>query len=146
MDCVNAVFGQPPLGSRLSGFTPHTTFHADQYGHVELLPLVTAGEATQTAASPRSGLRNPLQEPRMVAEDARYATEGRRIVQRIQQLVDARTPVVSDGQVRALGYGDIMILLRQRTHAGAYEDALRAAGIPYLSTSKGLLLESYNFV
>jgi len=142
MDCVNAVFGQPPLGSRLSGFTPHTTFHADQYGHVELLPLVTAGEATQTAASPRSGLRNPLQEPRMVAEDARYATEGRRIVQRIQQLVDARTPVVSDGQVRALGYGDIMILLRQRTHAGAYEDALRAAGIPYLSTSKGLLLEN----
>ncbi len=142
MDCVNAVFGQPPLNALLSGFTPHTTHLADHAGHVELLPLVTTGAAPAPAAATRAGLRNPLVEPRTIAEDARYATEARQIVQHIERLVAARTAVVSDDQVRELGYGDIMILLRQRTHAGAYEDALRAAGIPYLSASKGLLLEN----
>ncbi len=142
MDCVNAVFGRPPLNTLLSDFTPHTTHLADDFGHVELLPLVTAADPPDTVAAARSGLRNPLQEPRRVAEDVRYATEGRLIATRIGQLVAAHTPVTRDGAVRTLGYGDVMILLRQRTHAGAYEDALRAAGIPYLSASKGLLLEN----
>ncbi len=35
-----------------------------------------------------------------------------------------------------------MILLRQRTHAEAYEAALRDAGIPCLGASRGLLLEN----
>ncbi len=142
IQCVNAVFSQPPLNTRLSDFTPHTTFLADQYGHVELLPLVTAADPLQPVKTPASGLRNPLLEPRAVAEDVRYATEGRMIARRIQQLMAAGTAIVRDGQVRALDYSDIMILLRQRTHAAVYEDALRAAGIPYLSASKGLLLEN----
>jgi ATP-dependent helicase/nuclease subunit A len=60
---------------------------------------------------------------------------------RIRELVAARTAVVEDGRGRPLRYADILILLRQRTHAAAYEQALREAGIPYLGTGRGLLLE-----
>lgn len=142
MACVNAVFGQSPLDALLTGFRAHTTHLEDRYGHVELLPLQSATDNRGPAEPVPGGLRNPLAEPRTVAEDVRYAEEGRQLAQRIQQLIDDRTPVVADDRVRPLDYGDIMILLRQRTHAGVYEDALRSAGIPYLSASKGLLLEN----
>jgi len=142
MDCVNTVFMMPPLGTLLGDFTPHTTHLADLHGRVELLPLVTADETETADTGPRNGLRNPLEEPRRLPEDARYATEADLIVRQIERLLAADTTVTKDGVTRPLGYGDVMILLRQRTHAGAYEAALRAAGIPYLSASKGLLLEN----
>ena len=52
------------------------------------------------------------------------------IADRIRALVDSRTLVTIDGISRPVHYGDIMLLLRQRTHAGAYESALRDRGIP----------------
>ncbi len=144
MDCVNAVFSQPPLDGRLAGFNPHTTHLPDMYGHVELLPLqVDAGNSDDdTTADTSMELRNPLLAPRIVEEDARYAAEGRMLAQQIQALMTSQTPIMKGGRVRAMNYGDIMILLRQRTHANAYETALRDAGIPCLAASKGLLLEN----
>jgi ATP-dependent helicase/nuclease subunit A len=38
-------------------------------------------------------------------------------------------------------YDDIMILIRNRTHVHSYEEALRAAGIPYITASRGTLLD-----
>ena len=43
---------------------------------------------------------------------------------------------------RPLHYGDIIILLRHRTHAGDIEQALREAGIPYIGANRGTLLHS----
>jgi ATP-dependent helicase/nuclease subunit A len=39
-------------------------------------------------------------------------------------------------------WSDIMLLVRKRTHLAAYENALRAAGIPFISDKRGGLLES----
>jgi ATP-dependent helicase/nuclease subunit A len=144
MDCVNAVFSQPPLEERLADFKPHTTHLPDMFGLVELLPLQVDADNSDndTTADTSPELRNPLLAPRIVEEDARYAAEGRMLAQQIQSLMSSQTPVLKDGTVRALNYGDIMILLRQRTHADAYETALRDAGIPCLAASKGLLLEN----
>jgi len=141
VDCVNAVFGTEPLIQRLDGFNPHTTWLPDLYGYVELLPLMTSAQ-TATANEPAVLLRNPLHAPRIVLEDQRYADEARQIAASIETLVQNNTAVTKDGVTRALQYGDIIILLRQRTHASAYEQALRDARIPCLSDSKGALLDN----
>ena len=141
IDCVNTVFDREPLRQRLDGFNTHSTHHPDLYGHVELLPLST--DAAETEAAPdEPGLRNPLHRPRSVREDLRYAREAAQLAAKIQSLIEQHTPVTKDGVTQALHYGDVIILLRQRTHISAYERALRDAQIPYLSDSKGALLDN----
>ena len=141
MDAVNAVFGQPPLHDLLPGFNPHDTHLADMQGRVEILPLVPRETADDDAAD-STELRNPLRSPRVVSENQAYYNEGCMIADRIRDLVDGRTLVTLDGNSRPVHYGDIMLLLRQRTHATAYENALRDRGIPYLSAGKSLLLDT----
>ncbi len=140
IDCVNAVFGTAPLNERLAGFNPHSTHLAGMFGHVELLPLASAAAADDAGAG--TGLRNPLQTPRPDTLDRRHYAEGTVIATRMQELVNGDTLVDVASGTRRLHYGDIMVLLRQRTHATAYEQALRDAGIPYLSASKGMLLDN----
>jgi ATP-dependent helicase/nuclease subunit A len=141
VDCVNTVFATEPLMQRLDDFNPHTTWLPDIYGYVELLPLMTSATAT-TADATESLLRNPLHAPRIIREDQRYASEAMLIASRIQTLIQDSTAVTKDGVTRALQYGDIIILLRQRTHASAFEQALRDLQIPCLSDSKGALLDN----
>jgi len=139
IDCINAVFGDGILNERISHYHRHATYHEDLYGHVEVLPL--AAEAPAAPAAPAgTALRNPLQQPRQLEEDQRHYLEGCAIAERIRALVDGGTPVGPVGAARRMVYGDIMILLRTRTHAGAYERALRDAGIPYLGANRGTLL------
>jgi ATP-dependent helicase/nuclease subunit A len=141
IDCVNAVFEHEPLGQRLDGFNTHTTHHPGLYGHVELLPLSTdATDIEEARVEP--GLRNPLHRPRTIREEQRYAREAEQLVGKIQTLVSQQIPVTKDGDTHPCHYGDIIILLRQRTHITAYERALRDAQIPYLSDSKGALLDN----
>jgi ATP-dependent helicase/nuclease subunit A len=108
---------------------------------VEILPLVTAGD-TEPAREPDGVLRNPLETPRLVNGNPCHDNEGKMIARQILSLISSETSVVKDDTTRRLDYGDIMILLRQRTHAASYEKALREAGIPYASASKGELLEN----
>jgi ATP-dependent helicase/nuclease subunit A len=141
IDCVNTVFGSDPLLQRLDDFNPHTTHLPDLYGRVELLPLAIS-ETQEAAGDSGTALRNPLQAPRITREDQRYNNEGKMIADRIRALVGDNTLVEKDGITRRLSHSDIIILLRQRTHAAAYENALRVAGIPYLSASRGALLDN----
>ena len=43
---------------------------------------------------------------------------------------------------RPLEYGDIMILMRNRTHIGLYESVLRDRGIPFIGSQRGSLLDN----
>lgn len=139
IDCVNAVFQQPvPL---LEGFPTHTTFNTDLWGEVQLLPLIEIGE-TEEDIPAIEGLRDPLQQPRIVSEDQRYYREGQLIAEQIKTLIAHKTPIGSDDNARAISYRDILILLRSRNHAPHYERALRDAGIPFLGTARGALLHS----
>src|SRR3569623_1644614 len=98
----------------------------------------TASSRFIASAAP---LRNPLLQPRVIREDRRYAREGALIAARIRRLIDDQTPVAHGGAARTLRYDDVMILVRQRTHLPAYGQALRDAGIPYLSANRGTLLQ-----
>lgn len=140
---VNLVFGgEPDAAYALRGFETHDTRHETMWGRVELLPLVAREKAP---TEPATTLRDPLQTPRIVDEDRRHQTEAELIVERIRGLLGA--PIVSrsdgNGKIahRPLAYGDILILLRDRQYAHAYEDALRRADIPYLGSARGQFLE-----
>lgn len=130
LELVNKVFLQAEMQQLLPGFQPHTTHKTEAWGRVELWPLIEA--ETGSAEPPCEGLRNPLQQPRLVSLDRRHYREGQAIAARIQELV----------RERVAGYGDIVILMRSRTHLADYEAALRDNGIPYLSLDRGTLLQS----
>jgi len=139
-------------------FAPQTTLGLAG-GEVWRLPLANAAEpeeseeeqasdagvADDTAAEvPDTAViawRNPLLTPREEAEDARRRLEGEALA-RVLWLAHAEVRVDDGGQARDLQWGDVMLLVRKRTHLAAYESALRAAGIPFISDRRGGLLES----
>jgi ATP-dependent helicase/nuclease subunit A len=122
----------------LHGFNPHDTHRQKLWGKAEVLPLIRRKKIENAAAAP--ALRNPLEAPRLVEEDERHREEGELIAGKIRELLDV--PVADGNGSRLLNYGDIMLLLRDRTHAQAYEDALRDAGIPYIGTGRSTFLDS----
>ena len=136
---VNRTFSQGELHSRLTHFESHSVHYQHRWGRVSLLPLAREPEMEETGLT---DLRNPLENPRPEARSQRYQHEAETIAATIQELVNATTPIGDQNAARSLGYADILILLRSRTHIGAYEKALREAGIPYLGAERGTLLDS----
>ncbi|GAB2890010.1 hypothetical protein GCM10027046_18200 [Uliginosibacterium flavum] len=140
VDLVNAVFGAEPL---FAGFEAQTTEHPDLPSCIELLPLIV-GQAAE--AELIEGLRNPLETPRVEAEDLRRSEEAALLAQRIGAMVgcDGEAWLVrsKDGRERAARYSDVLVLTRRKTQLAAYEAALREAGIPFVSPGRGGLLET----
>lgn len=142
MECVNRVFGElGPMAGRLRDFTPHDTHHRELWGAVTVLPLIEE-LGTEAEAEETQGLRNPLHQPRELPLDDRYQREGVQIARTIRTLVDSATLIGTPDAAHPLHYGDIMLLVRSRSHVGYYESALRDAGIPYIGAERGTLLES----
>jgi len=139
IECVNRVFGETSLNSLIPSFSPHQTHHKNLWGQVELMPLVEIEEQEEL---PVEGLRNPLLEPRAESTVQRHLEEGRQIARRIAEMVAAQTLIGAEQEARTLDYSDVLILLRNRTHIHAYEEALRELSIPYIGDQRGTLLES----
>lgn len=142
IDLVNAVFSQPE--ANYPGFAVHTAHNSTTPGRIEVLPLAAndaAGESDKLAA-----LRNPLHMPLEVAEDRRRVREAEALVSGITRVV-GRWQIADDAagtvrRVRPARYADIMVLVRRRTHLTVYERALRHAGIPYVTSRQGGLLDT----
>jgi ATP-dependent helicase/nuclease subunit A len=142
MQCVNQLFGTDgPMAGLLRDFSAHQTHHQDLPGRVTILPLIRSKEEAEPAPS-HTGLRDPLQAPRLLASDTRFLEEGRQIAHCIQELLQQGYRVGEGEDARPVGYGDIMILVRKRSHVGDYEQALREQQIPYLGAERGTLLDS----
>jgi ATP-dependent helicase/nuclease subunit A len=142
---VNLVFHRPSdAGDETDGdyplqdFQPHDTHHQHLWGRAELLPLVRRGDKTSEKAAP--AWRNPLEQPRQTDEDRRHRQEGDLIAGKIREILG--WPIADGERLRPLTGDDIMILLRDRTHARFYEEALRRAGIPYIGTGRGAFMQS----
>lgn len=133
IDFVNHVFadaGDDAIG--LPSFVRHDTHLRTRAGAVEVLPIITAAESEISVST----IRDPLRAPRVTAEDSRYAQEGERLAQTILQCVGRYN--VGD-PARPLAYGDVLVLMRERTHAAHYEHALRRHGIPFVGNARGSL-------
>ena len=135
IEWVNTLFAGQSL---LKDFPQHSTAR-NGWGRVELAAAITP-KVAQEKTVPE--FRDPLTTAREDAEDARAHDEGRVIAQRIRQLVDARWQIEDHGQLRALNYADVLILIRQRTHSQALEEELTHAGIPFTGAASGTLLQT----
>jgi len=132
MNLVNRFFLEDKL---LPGFHEHSTFLTDMAGNVTLLPLIERKKQAQDTIY----FRNPLETPLATLDNPHYH-EGKLIAQTIQNIL-LNTAIQENGVYRHAHYGDIMILIRSRTHVGDYETALREAGIAYQSNNKGTLFQ-----
>ena len=141
---VNLIFhrddglSDPAEDFLLNDFQAHDTHFQQLWGRAELLPIVRWKSRTKPASD--QPWRNPLNQPRLTDEDSRHREEGDLITAKIRELLGKL--IVDKGSARGLDGGDVMILLRDRTHARFYEEALRRAGIPYTGTGRGTFLRS----
>ncbi len=131
VDALNASFTPNPI------FRPQTTL-ATQSGVVWRLPLIRRAASEPAVADNVVMIRDPLTTPRDEDEDARRRDEGHAVAQAIlyaKHALSVRTKV-------PVRWSDVMLLVKKRTHLGAYEGALRAAGIPFASDRRGGLLSA----
>lgn len=110
---------------------------SQEKGTILRLPLVAAEPKTPTTAS-RPVSRNPLTTARDEQEDARRREEGKCVAQALLALCAPQ----GGGNGPPVAWSDVMLLVKKRTHLSAYESALREAGIPFLSSRRGGLLDS----
>lgn len=143
---VNHLFGSAPLAEKLGNFRSHATSREGLPGRVELLPPIEPdrdkGDSRETDDSGWPRLRNPLTEPTPWTTTTRHYAEGLALARRLCALISDGTRIEDDGESRPLHWGDVMLLVRSRNHVADYEQALRDAGIPYIGSERGTLLDS----
>ena len=119
-------------------FEPHTHApeNAARAGALRCLPL--GADKAETAVA--SGLRNPLTTPLPEADDKAVHIEAQSFARVLRDEVLGHWRV-DEGQ-RAARPGDVMALVRKRTHLAIYERELEAAGIPFITSRRGGLLHA----
>lgn len=142
IECVNHVFQQPLMQSRLPSFDTHGTYQEKLWGRVELHPLVTSEKVEAEPIVAGENFRNPLTTPRIEHKADHHYREGVLIAERIKSMRSELIRIQGEDGERPLEYGDIYILLKSRSHAADYERALRDHGIPYIGTEKGTFLDN----
>ncbi|MEQ1527609.1 MAG: UvrD-helicase domain-containing protein, partial [Gallionella sp.] len=142
VDAVNGVFREQPNGFE---FVEHQTHQTKLLGHVMVLPLAVTEEvppiSTGEGTSVQLTLRNPLTTPRAEAEEGARQIEAEQFANQLLAIVTDWS-VDDEGTQRRTTYGDIMVLVRSRTHLAVYEEALRAKHIPFISSRRGGLLDT----
>ncbi|MFZ6820339.1 UvrD-helicase domain-containing protein [Undibacterium sp. Ji22W] len=106
-------------------------------GHVMRLPLIRGDEvrtdSTEDCDAPFP-LRDPLTTPALEQDDQRRYQEGQQLAQILLQL--------RNEAAEPFKWSDVMLLVRRRSNLSAYESALREAGIPFVSSRRGGLLQT----
>ncbi len=140
MDVVNGVFTSPYMQQYMSDFQHHKTYRDRDWGSVEIFPAIPYSKPEPEQAL--NGLRDPLLQPRLDAKiDSNYA-DGCRVSEKIIELMEQRPLVSASESSKVLEYSDILLLIRNRTHATSYERALRDHHIPYVGADRGTLLNT----
>jgi len=143
LDAVNKVFSDLPDG--LTDFEKHIAHHRDLPGHVEVIPLAVVVPTPPLQLAGKGwgeGLRNPLSTPREENASGVREIEAEQFSATIADMVENWSVQNGEGAQRSAKYGDIMVLVRKRTHLRVYEHALRARHIPFLTSRRGGLLDT----
>lgn len=135
---VNALYGLGDLGARI-GFEPHRTHRTADWGRVEVAPPIEAEAGDDAPAA--AAFRDPLTAPRHTREDLRLEREAALVSARIRALVASGIEVAAEhGGTRPIGWGDVLVLARARTHLHHLERQLTADGVPFVGAARGTLL------
>ena len=115
------------------------TTAAQTQGDVWRLPLIRTADNSGNLQQSKFPLRNPLTTPIEEQEDMRRLDEGRLVAKALHL---ARGQIRQQETEKALKWSDVMLLVRRRSHLSSYEKALREAGIPFVSSRRGGLLDA----
>jgi ATP-dependent helicase/nuclease subunit A len=151
-----------PVFADIDGFASHT--HAPENetrpGAVRCLPIHVdkAESVAATGLLPHEGtpihyaasghvwsrMRNPLTTPLPEADDKAVHVEAQAFARVLRDEVLGHWSVVDKGtkQTRPARAGDVLALVKKRTHLHLYERALEAAGIPFITSRRGGLLHA----
>ena len=140
--CVNQVFEQDNIKAIMTGYTSHDTHLTSLPGRVQLCDLFEEDDSEDAAEDEPVYFRNPLQQPRNISVKTLRHKEADYIARQILQLVGIPALITDNETVRPASFGDILILMRNRTHIDIYEDALKQHGIPFIGNKKGGLLDN----
>ncbi|PKO63973.1 MAG: DNA helicase, partial [Betaproteobacteria bacterium HGW-Betaproteobacteria-17] len=130
-----------PVFADVTGFAGHTHAPANENrpGALRCLPVTVEKSEAEAA----DGLRNPLTTPQPEADDRAVHAEARQFARVLRDDVLGRWGVTDKaGTLRAARSGDVMALVRKRTHLHLYERELEAAGIPFITSRRGGLLHA----
>jgi len=149
IETVNAIFSQDEIQYYMAEFQTHSTHLQHVPGRASLFPLheLDTEDQHQPDDTDSFQLRNPLLEPRTENLETARAAEAHLIADQIKKLVDEKALITTKDQndkdrIRPIEFGDIMILMRNRTHIGVYESVLRDRGIPFIGSQRGSLLDN----
>jgi len=149
IETVNAVFNQDNIRHYMPEFSHHSTHLQRVPGRTSLFPLheLDAEHEELQQDVDTSELRNPLLMPRPEHTGTARVDEAHLIADEIEKLIKEQTLVNvkdenDDARIRPLEYGDIMILMRNRTHVSTYESILRERRIPFIGSQRGSLLDN----
>lgn len=149
IETVNAIFDQDEIRRHMPDFSVHSTHLRQLPGRVSLYPLhELVNENREVTEDPEPlPLRNPLLEAREENPENARIEEAQQIANQIEIMLNERLPVTvkdenGEDSIRPLAYGDIMILMRNRTHIRIYESVLRERGIPFIGSQRGSLLDN----
>jgi len=141
--CVNQIFQQPGIQAIMTSFTTHGTHLNDLPGRVSLCDLFEEDESkAEETGDEVIVFRNPLKQPREISSTTVRHKEADYIARQILHLKNSTEPMTDGAIVRPLEFGDVLILMRNRTHIEIYEQALKQHGIPFIGSKKGGLLDN----
>ncbi len=132
-----------PVFAGVEGFADHSHAPANETraGAVRCLPITLD---KPDAASGFALLRNPLTTPLPEADDKAVHIEAQTFAETLHNDVLGLWSVVDKHTKtsRPARAGDVMALVKKRTHLHLYERALEAVGIPFITSRRGGLLHA----
>ena len=141
INCVNHIFQQEEIKTIMTAYVTHDTYLKKLPGQVRLYDLFKDDDDTSDEID-LVYFRNPLEQPRELSIKTLRHKEAEKIAKQILDLKNSPEIITENTTVRAVEFGDILILMRNRTHTGIYEDALKKHDIPFISNKKGGLLDN----
>lgn len=148
-----------PVFADVAGFAEHT--HAPENEHrpgaLRSLPVQVEKTEAEAAGMPHTGtpihyaasghvwsrMRNPLTTPQPEADDRAVHEEARQFARVLRDEVLGRWGVADKtGALYAARPGDVMALVKKRTHLHLYEGELEKARIPFITSRRGGLLHA----
>ncbi len=134
-----------PVFEHRNSFAPHT-WPVDNdalAGAVRFVPALTPPAEKRDDEREDSGtLRDPLTDALPEAEDKAVHEEARMFAHVLKNEVLGQWAVQTTHGEHAARNGDVMALVRNRTHLKIYEQALEAEGIPFITSRRGGLLHA----
>ena len=129
-----------PVFASEAGFENHS--HAEENENLAGAARCLNVAVKKSESAAPGELRNPLTTALPEAEDKAVHLEAEQFARVLRDEIIGRWQVEDGRGAHAVRPGDVLALVRRRTHLQLYERALEQAGIPFITSRRGGLLHA----